>query len=335
MTTWVEKLDRASISNRSLVCVGLDPDPRRMPLRDVFEFNRAIVDATHDLVCAYKPQLAFYEALGLDGLKALGRSVEHIRKTAPGALIIGDAKRGDIESTAEAYAKAMFEYWGFDVVTVHAYLGREAVEPFLTREGRGALIVCRTSNPGARELQDLRLLPDIGDRAADTIRRHPESRSGRDEGSVDSGRGRRVEGQTGASLRSGRQPGAVAVPARQQPAARLFEHVAALAEQWNTRGNVGLVIGATYPEELASIRRAHPSMPILVPGIGAQGGDVAEATQAAVNSAGRGAIISASRSIIYASAVPGKFPEVARLATEKLRAQIEAAVTATVSKGRG
>lgn len=147
-TTWPQKLDAATLKTGSSVCVGLDPDPRRMPVPDVFEFNRAIIDATLDLACAFKPQIAFYEALGIDGLNALKRTVEHIRRVAPHAVVVGDVKRGDIDSTAEAYARAMFDLWDFDVVTVHAYLGRQSIEPFLGQPGRGVLIVCRTSNPG-------------------------------------------------------------------------------------------------------------------------------------------------------------------------------------------
>ncbi|MBI4304829.1 MAG: orotidine-5'-phosphate decarboxylase [Chloroflexi bacterium] len=319
MTTWVEKLDQASIAKRSLVCVGLDPDPRRMPVPEVFEFNRAIIDATHDLVCAYKPQLAFYEALGIDGLKALGQTLEHIRRAAPGVVVIGDAKRGDIESTAEAYAKAMFEYWGFDVVTVHAYLGRESVEPFLTREGRGALIVCRTSNPGALELQDLRLA--TGPTGGPLPKPASPEQSRREE-SV-----RRSQGHTapGASTSSARDAG---------NGLRLFEHVAALAEEWNTRGNVGLVVGATYPEELAALRAAHPALPILIPGIGAQSGNVEKSTRAGINSDGRGIVISASRSIIYASDDRRNFAEAARSAVESLRSQVAAASSPGPSKDR-
>jgi orotidine-5'-phosphate decarboxylase len=283
--TWAQKLDSVSAARDSLVCVGLDPDPRRMPVQDVAEFNRNIVDATSDLVCAYKPQLAFYEALGIDGLRALAATVEHIRKAAPDAVIVGDAKRGDIDSTAEAYARAMFDVWGFDVVTVHAYLGRESVEPFLTRPDRGVLVVCRTSNPGARELQDLRLARP---------------------GMAEPGRREDAAGETGAP--------------------RLFEHVARLAAQWDRGGNVGLVVGATYPEELAMLRSAHPRLPILIPGVGAQGGDVEKAARAGANRDGRGVMISASRSIIYASNDPTEYPGAARAAAEKLRDDIRAAL---------
>ncbi|MDP5877070.1 MAG: orotidine-5'-phosphate decarboxylase [Dehalococcoidia bacterium] len=271
MTGWVEKLDAAARSSGSLVCIGLDPDPRRMAVSDVAEFNRAIIDATSDLVCAYKPQLAFYEALGLDGLRALEKTISHIKNIAPDAVLIGDCKRGDIGSTASAYAKAMFDVWDFDTVTLHPYLGVESVEPFTERADRGAIIVCRTSNPGATELQDLKLVGDG------------------------------VEGT-------------------------LYEHTARLASKWNTGGNVGIVVGATYPAELATLRGQHPDMPILIPGVGAQGGDVEAATRAGVNSDGRGVMISSSRGIIFASEEAGTYAGSARSAAETLRDEINEAL---------
>ncbi len=143
--------------SRSLVCVGLDPEPARMPLRDVSAFNRAIIDATADLVCAYKPNLGHYEALGIPGLSALEETIEHIRSAAPGVVLIADAKRGDVGSTSAAYARAMFEAWGFDATTVNAYGGGESLAPFLEYADRGVYVWCRSSNPGAAELQDLLL----------------------------------------------------------------------------------------------------------------------------------------------------------------------------------
>ncbi len=147
--------------SRSLVCVGLDPEPARMPLSDVAAFNRAIVDATADLVCAFKPNLGHYEALGIPGLSALEETIEHIRSAAPGVVLIGDAKRGDVGSTSAAYARAMFEVWGFDATTVNAYGGGESLAPFLEYSDRGVYVWCRSSNPGAAELQDV--LVDSGE----------------------------------------------------------------------------------------------------------------------------------------------------------------------------
>ncbi len=275
MGNWVTRLDDRSAAVESLACVGLDPDPSLMPVDSVFEFNRAIIDATRDLVCAYKPQLAFYEALGIEGLEALRETIGHIRRVAPDVIIVGDAKRGDIGSTAAAYARAMFEFWDFDVVTVHPYLGGDSVAPFLEYEGRGALVVCRTSNPGARELQDIRL-------------------------SLSSGAG--GQGKT------------------------VYERVADAVEEWNGPGTLGLVVGATYPEEMTTLRRDHPSLPFLIPGVGKQGGDVYAATRAGANAAGRGIIVSSSRGVLYASSDPDGYAGAARNETEKLRTEINAAL---------
>ena len=148
MSEFIERLYSASISNRSLVCVGLDPDPDLMPVSDVFEFNMAIVDATRDVVCAYKPNFPFYEAMGLPGLRALERTVEHIRKVAPDVLLIADCKRGDIGSTNTMYARALFDTWGFDAATVNAWGGSDSVEPYLDYKDRGVVVWCRSSNPG-------------------------------------------------------------------------------------------------------------------------------------------------------------------------------------------
>jgi orotidine-5'-phosphate decarboxylase len=263
MAGWVDKLDEIAAMARTQVCVGLDPDPSLLPVPDVLEFNRAIVDATRDLVCAYKPNLGFYEALGQAGLEALEATVRHIRSVAPGVVIVGDAKRGDIGSTARAYARAMFEIWDFDAVTVSPYLGRDSIEPFMAYEERGAIILCRTSNPGARDIQD---------------------------------------------LPSGSGP--------------LYLRVAERIESWNEAGNLGMVVGATYPGELAEIRAAHPSIPLLIPGVGAQGADVGKAVRAGV----RRMMIASSRGVIYASRDPDRYADAARIATETLRAAINTAL---------
>ncbi len=260
---FLDKLLSASRSNDSLLCVGLDPDTDRMPVRDVLAFNRAIIDATHDLVCAYKPNLAFYEALGMDGLNALGGTVEYIRERAPGLIVIGDAKRGDVGNTAQAYAKALFDVWGFDAATVNAWGGHDTLQPFLDYTDRGVLVWCRSSNPGARDFQDLS-----------------------------------VDGNSS-----------------------VFQAVAAKANKWNISGNVGLVVGATYPGDLKGIRDVCPGMPILIPGVGAQGGDLEASVANGVDSEGQRAIISASRGIIYASGGPD-FADAARKAAQELRDRI-------------
>ena len=261
---FIEKLTSATRKNKSLLCVGLDPDPKLMPSKvGALEFNRAIIDATADLVCAYKLNLAFYEALDDEGLDALKRTIKYIPDDIP---VIGDAKRGDIGNTAQAYAKAIFDNLTFDATTVNPYLGFDSVEPFIRYRDKGVFILCRTSNASAVDLQSLR-----------------------------------------CEAESGYRP--------------LFEIVALKASQWNIHGNIGLVVGATYPEELRLIRQSYPDMPILIPGIGAQGGDLASAVRYGVNSQGEKAIINSSRQIIYAS--PEKdFAEAARQAASELRDQI-------------
>jgi len=276
LSTWVEKLDSRAKSASSMVCVGLDPDPARMAISDTLEFNRRIIDATHDLVCAYKPQLAFYEAMGAEGFEALRATVAHIRAVAPDVVVVGDGKRGDMGPTADAYARAMFDYFDFDTVTLHAYLGRDSVAPFLEYGGRGAIIVCRTSNPGATELQDYVL-----------------------------------EGTDGKTV---------------------YQRVADATEQWDDQGRLGIVVGATYPGEMAVLRAAHPDLPILIPGVGSQGGDVEAATQAGANADGRGVMISSSRGIIYASEREDEFESAARDATSALRDEINRSLPAASGK---
>ena len=261
---FIEKLLTASRKNKSLLCIGLDPDPELMPSQiKVFEFNKAIIEATSDLVCAYKLNLAFYEALGDEGLDALKGTIKYIPGNIP---IIGDAKRGDIGNTAKAYAKAIFANLGFDATTVNPYLGFDSIEPFIDYSDKGVFILCRTSNAGAVDFQSLRCETELGYRP-------------------------------------------------------LFELVALKASQWNIHGNIGLVIGATYPEELRLIRQAHPDMPLLIPGIGAQGGDIALAVRYGVDAQEERAILNSSRQIIYASR-EGDFAQAARRVTSSLREQI-------------
>ena len=277
MPPFAEKLETAWNASRSLLCVGLDPDPSLMPIPDVLEFNKAIIDATKDLVCAYKPNLAFYEALGFEGFQALYKTVEHIRATAPGVIVLGDAKRGDIASTNRGYAKALFEFWGFDAVTVNAYAGGEALVPFLEYEDRGVFVLCRSSNPGAGEFQDLTL-------------------------------------------------------SSQDASMTLFQWVAQRAAQWNTRGNVGLVVGATYLEELEGVRSSCPGMPLLIPGVGAQGGQMDRAVALGIDDEGRNAIINASRQVIYASQDRHSFAEEARRVAQGLRERINSVL---IQEGKG
>ena len=267
MTAFTERLRVASDATQSLLCVGLDPDPARLPVTDPADFNRSIVSATADLVCAYKPNLAFYEALGLPGWKTLERTVKHIRDVAPHCIIIGDCKRGDIDSSAAAYATAMFDVWDFDAVTVNPWGGMDTVEPWLTRPEKGAFIWCRGSNRGAADIQDL-------------------SVSG--------------------------------VGNLEQP---LYLRLARRSQQRAAQGNLGLVVGATASQQLSDVRGICPDLPLLIPGIGAQGGDLADSVRCGVDAGGRLAVINASRSVIYASSGADYAPA-ARRAASNLRNEI-------------
>ncbi|MBM4463121.1 MAG: orotidine-5'-phosphate decarboxylase [Chloroflexi bacterium] len=263
---FTDKLLQAIQRNNSLVCLGLDPDPGLMPRVDLLEFNKAIVDATSDLVCAYKPNLAFYEALGIEGMTALQKTVEYVPDNVP---IIGDAKRGDIGNTARAYAKALFETFGFDAATVNPYMGYDSLEPFINYKEKGVFVLCRTSNTGATDFQALACWSAMLD-------------------------------------------------CRQQP---LFMLVAQKAKEWNKFNNIGLVVGATCSEDLREIRKVCPDMMLLIPGIGAQGGDLERAVRYGADAEGKGAIFSSSRQILYASKEKD-FAQAARRAADELRCQI-------------
>jgi orotidine-5'-phosphate decarboxylase len=243
--TFAQRLTRAQQASGSLVCVGLDPDPAKLPndlagAEPIYAFNRRIVDATAGIAAAYKPQIAFYSALGAED--QLVASIRYIRERAPAALVILDAKRGDVGNTAEAYAREAFDRYGADAVTVNPYMGEDSIRPFLARPDRAAILLCRTSNPGAKDFQDLL-----------------------------------VDG----------------LPLYRRVAQRA-------AERWNVHGNLMLVVGATYPREMAGLRLAHPEVSFLVPGIGAQGGDLDATLAAGLDASGAGLLISSSRNIIYA-----------------------------------
>ncbi|MFC1955690.1 orotidine-5'-phosphate decarboxylase [Chloroflexota bacterium] len=261
---FIGKLAKASQKNKSLLCVGLDTDPAKMPERiSVFEFNKAIIDATSDLVCAYKLNLAFYEVMGIEGINALKDTVEYI----PDDIVtIGDAKRGDIGNTAKAYAKAIFANFNFDATTVNPYLGFDSIEPFIQYRDKGIFVLCRTSNAGALDFQSLQC-------------------------------------------------------ERDDSYYSLFEIIAQKVSEWNTCDNMGLVVGATYPEELRSIRQRFPEMPLLIPGIGAQGGDLPTVVSYGVDAKSENTIINSSRQIIYASQ-GSDFARAARCAATELRDQI-------------
>ena len=261
---FMQDLRAAWRRNDSLVCVGLDPEPAKFPARfrddpdAVFGFCRAIVDATADLVCAFKPQIAHFAALGAED--ALQRLIAHIHAAHPGVPVILDAKRGDIGSTAQNYAIEAFDRYGADAVTVNPYLGRDSLQPFLDRADKGVIILCRTSNAGAGDLQDLV-----------------------------------VEGRP------------------------LYQHVAAkVASEWNANGNCVLVVGATWPRQLQDVRALVGDVPFLVPGVGAQGGDVEAVVKNGCTSDGTGLLVSSSRAILYASS-GDDFIDAARNAARDLR----------------
>lgn len=246
----------------SLLCVGLDSDFKKLPEKfksvqfPQFEFNKWIIEETHEYVGSYKPNTAFYEARGEQGWKELTMTVQYIKKNYPDIFVIADAKRADIGSTNEGYVTAIFDTLGADAITVHPYLGQEALQPFLARKDKTSIILCRTSNPGAGEIQDLLVQSDSSNHT--TIRALSEAKP-------------------------------------------LWWHVAKkVSTQWNINNNCMLVVGATYPEEMKQIRDLVGDMPILVPGVGAQGGSVEEVMKAGLNSQKAGLYISSSRGIIFA-----------------------------------
>jgi orotidine-5'-phosphate decarboxylase len=263
----MQSLQAAWRRNDSLVCVGLDPEPAKFPARlsgdtdAVFAFCRAIVDATADVACAFKPQIAHFAALGAES--ALQRLIAHTHAAHPGIPVILDAKRGDIGSTAQNYAIEAFDRYGADAVTVNPYLGRDSLQPFLDRADKGVVVLCRTSNAGAGDLQDLV-----------------------------------VDGRP------------------------LYQHVATkVAREWNTNRNCLLVVGATWPQQLRDVRKIVGDMPFLVPGIGAQGGDVAAVVANGCTGDGTGLLVSSSRAILYASG-GDDFADAARAAALTLRDDI-------------
>jgi orotidine-5'-phosphate decarboxylase len=253
--TFLDMLRGAERQNRSLLCVGLDPDPARFPAKlqgdasRIYDFCAAIVDATADTAIAFKPQIAYFAAHRAED--QLERLMEHMRRTAPHVPTILDAKRGDIGSTAQQYAIEAFERYGADAVTLSPFMGFDSVQPYLQYHGKGAFLLCRTSNPGGDDLQNQRLAS--------------------------------VDGQP-----------------------LLYEHVARLAQgPWNLNGQLGLVVGATYPAEIERVRAIAPTLPLLIPGVGAQGGDAAATVRAGLRAQGDDTtgpiIVNSSRAILYAS----------------------------------
>ena len=238
--TFQEKLDKIVKKNKSLVCVGLD--------QNKFSFNKSIIEATADLVCSYKLNTAFYESIGHEGINALKDTCDYLVDKYPEIPIIIDAKRGDIGNTNKGYVQFIFTYLGADAVTLHPYLGEEAIRPFLDCKNKGIIILCKTSNPGSGEFQDLYLVND-----------------------------------------------------RSEDKKLLYQIVAEnVTNKWNTNKNCMLVVGATYPDELKEVRKIVGDMTLLVPGIGAQGGDLEATLKAGLNSKKQGLMIASSRAIIFA-----------------------------------
>ena len=264
--TFLHQLDASWNASGSMLCVGLDPDPARMPLPldgahgATETFCKAIIDATADLVCAFKPQIAYFASQGEE--QALERICRYVRETYPDVTLILDAKRGDIGSTAEHYAREAFGRYGAHAVTVNPYLGTDSVAPYF-EHGGGVIALCRTSNPGGDDIQSL-----VADGSP------------------------------------------------------IYAHVARLvADDWSTRGDCGLVVGATYPTELADVRAIAPNVPILVPGVGAQGGDVGAVVEHGAAADGRGLIVNSSRAILYASS-GSDFADAARAEAERTAASL-------------
>ena len=253
MDNFYDRLTAVSAQNNSRLCIGLDPSlSNQVGVWDtttILNLNKAIIESTIHIACAYKPNLAIYESMGCTGLDILEETMFFIHDLHPSMPIIGDAKRGDIGQCAQAYVQTMFGHFNFDAVTVNPYMGSDSLEPFLARQDRGVFILCRTSNPGASDIQDLVVLDE------------------RD--------------------------------CRHKP---LYEFVASMAvHEWNDNGNVGLVVGATAPDQMMHVRQVAPDLLFLIPGIGPQGGDLDNAVANAVDARGGGFIITASRQIMHAA----------------------------------
>jgi orotidine-5'-phosphate decarboxylase len=272
--TFTQQLQSAWASQGSMLCVGFDPDPKRLPPalqgkpEGIFEFCREIADATADLVCSFKPQFAYFASQRAEA--QLEKLIKHLKDRYPHIPVILDSKRGDIGSTADHYALEAFERYGADAVTVNPYMGFDTIEPYLKHPGKGVIVLCRTSNPGGSDLQFLNVGP------------------------------------------------------KGEP---LYLHIAQLAaRQWNSSGQIGLVVGATFPEEIAKVRAIVGNMPLLIPGIGAQGGDIEATVKAGsiADAPGTGMIINSSRAILYASS-GNDFAQAARLVAQSTRDALRAA----------
>jgi orotidine-5'-phosphate decarboxylase len=274
--TFIQQLQSAWASQGSMLCVGFDPDPKRLPAsfqgktEGIYEFCREIADATADTVCAFKPQFAYFASQRAEA--QLEKLTRYLKDRYPHIPVILDSKRGDIGSTADHYALEAFERYGADAVTVNPYMGFDTIEPYLKHAGKGVIVLCRTSNPGGSDLQFLNVSPNG------------------------------------------------------EP---LYLHLAKLAaHQWNTSGQISLVVGATFPEEIAKVRALVGTMPLLIPGIGAQGGDIDATVKAGsiANQPGTGMMVNSSRAILYASS-GNDFAEAARTVAIATRDALRAAAS--------
>jgi orotidine-5'-phosphate decarboxylase len=286
---FISDLEISIAKTNSLLCIGLDPILNKIPAhlqtkKDfIFLFNKLIIDSTHNLVCCYKPNIAFYASEGIYGLRQLEKTIQYLHEEYPGTAVILDAKRGDIGTTAAQYAREAFEVYKADATTVNPFLGFDSIEPYLKYKDKGVIILCRTSNRGAADFQDLGVYPSNEVRSLKPVTVRQKSS---------------LEARTIKPL---------------------YYHIAKQVLSWNKRyKNCLLVVGATWPEQLKEIRGIAPDMFFLIPGIGTQGGDIEATIASGIRKDGSGLIISASRSVLYAES--GKnFAEAARIETIKLR----------------
>lgn len=291
------KLLEAARKNKSWLCVGLDPVLEKLPshlgsdANAILEFNRAVIEVTSDLVCAYKPNAAFYECMGSEGWEVLSKTIRSVPSHIP---VIVDAKRGDIGNTAAMYAKSIFEQLDADAVTVNPYLGRDSIEPFTRYMDKGVIILCLTSNKSSADIQQLTITEN-----------HPET-----------------------VLGTPRSQTKTSVAFFNSSTKKIYEHIAGLAAEWNVNDNIGLVVGATSPKELGIVREiVGEDIPFLIPGVGAQGGDLQQSIEYGSNADGKLAIINVARGIIYAWTDESNYESQIREAALSFKERIEKAIS--------
>ena len=301
-SSFVQTLHQRWAAADSMLCVGLDPDPARIPSylgtgpAAIDHFCRQIIAATADTACAFKPQIAYFAAQGAE--EVLAGLIRHIHADYPGIPVILDAKRGDIGSTARQYGVEAFDRFGADALTLSPFMGFDSIEPYFDWAGRGLILLCRTSNPGGNDLQALPVLPEQP--ASQTVATGTGIASAVSQGVPSTTAGTATTVSAAITQPSALTHG-TAVAAGPETVTHLYEHLASLAAgPWNRNGELGLVVGATFPDELARVRALAPNLPLLVPGVGAQGGDVDATVRAGLDASGYGLIINSSRAILYA-----------------------------------